>query len=128
MKMGEYYPLILHLKLMIISDIMISYGDVSMTSKDPRYAAEIRAKVDKIKLKHGCEICGYNAHPAALSFDHIDPSTKYRTRNGKRVNVADMVKGGRYGWQTIVDEIKKCRVLCMNCHMEVTHKRDTVYK
>lgn len=95
--------------------------------KDPKTASEIRHKVDKIKLKSGCSICGYNAHPAALSFDHIDPATKYRTKNGKRVNVADMVKGGRYSWKTIQEEIGKCRILCMNCHMEITHKRDEIY-
>jgi hypothetical protein len=95
-----------------------------MASKDPKSALVIRNKVDKIKLSKGCEFCGYNNHPAALSFDHIDPSTKYRTKNGKRVNVADMVKGGRYSWATIQEEIKKCRILCMNCHMEITHRRD----
>jgi hypothetical protein len=84
---------------------------------------EIRRKVDKIKMKAGCEFCGYNKHPAALSFDHTDPSNKYRTKSGKVVHVADMVKGGRYGWDTIVAEMKKCRILCMNCHMEVTHPR-----
>ena len=84
---------------------------------------EIRKKIDKIKLKAGCQICGYAKHPAALSFDHIDPSTKYKTRSGKKVNVADMVKGGRYAWKTIAEEINKCRILCMNCHMEITHVR-----
>ena len=84
---------------------------------------EIRKKIDKIKLKAGCQICGYAKHPAALSFDHIDPSTKYKTRSGKKVNVADMVKGGRYAWKTIAEEINKCRILCMNCHMEINHPR-----
>jgi hypothetical protein len=87
-------------------------------------AQEIRKRIDKIKLKAGCVICGYNKHPAALSFDHIDPSNKYRTKSGKKVNVADMVKGGRYAWTTIAEEIQKCRILCMNCHMEVNHPRN----
>ena len=86
-------------------------------------AKEIRHRVDKIKLKAGCAICGYNKHPAALSFDHTDPTNKYKTKSGKKVNIADMVKGGRYAWKTIAEEINKCRVLCMNCHMEVTHVR-----
>ena len=84
---------------------------------------EIRQRIDKIKMSAGCEICGYNKHPASLSFDHLDPKNKYKTKSGKKVNVADMVKGGRYAWETIQTEIAKCRVLCMNCHMEINHPR-----
>ena len=93
-----------------------------MTSQD------IRRKVDKIKLKAGCAICGYNKHPAALSFDHINPENKYRSKSGKAVQVSDMVKGGRFKWETIVEEIKKCRVLCMNCHMETNYPRPDLFK
>jgi hypothetical protein len=88
---------------------------------------EIRKKVDKFKMNAGCAICGYNKHPAALSFDHLDPSSKYKTKSGKKVQVSDMVKGGRYGWDTIWAEMGKCRVLCMNCHMEVNHPRTDIF-
>ena len=30
----------------------------------------------RLKVKLGCQLCGYNEHGAALVFDHIDPSTK----------------------------------------------------
>jgi hypothetical protein len=82
---------------------------------------ELRKLVDNIKLTAGCQICGYRKHPAALCFDHIEPEQKYKTKNGNKVHIADMVKGGRYGLKTILLEIKKCRVLCSNCHMEYTH-------
>jgi len=85
-------------------------------------ALRIRAIVDVIKTTAGCEACGYNAHACALQFDHIDPSTKYRTRNGNLVHPADMVKGARYSLTTILAEIAKCRVLCANCHAVHTHK------
>ena len=42
---------------------------------------EIRKRIDKIKLSTGCEICGYNKHPAALSFDHFNPENKYKTKS-----------------------------------------------
>lgn len=84
-------------------------------------AQGIRSIVDAIKVEQGCSYCGYNAHPAALQFDHIDPSTKYRTRTGKIVHPADMIKGGRYSLPTILAEIAKCRVLCANCHAVHTH-------
>ena len=84
-------------------------------------ANEIRQTVDTIKTVAGCAMCGYNAHPAALHFDHINPALKYRTKSGKIVHLADMVKGGRYSIKTIMAEIAKCRVLCANCHMVYTH-------
>jgi len=80
-----------------------------------------RQVVDAIKLNAGCEMCGYNEYACALQFDHIDPSTKYRTRNGNLVHPADMIKGGRYALNTILAEIAKCRVLCANCHAVYTH-------
>ena len=57
-------------------------------------------------MESGCELCGYNTHPAALTFDHIDPSTKV-------FNVSDY---GQRSWEAVIREIAKCRVLCANCH------------
>jgi len=69
----------------------------------------------------GCEICGYRTHPAALTFDHIEPANKYRTRTGNLVHLSDMIKGNRYALNTVLAEISKCRILCFNCHMEATY-------
>ena len=80
-----------------------------------------REIADAIKIQAGCEMCGYNAHACALQFDHIDPSTKYTTRNGNKVHPADLIKGNRYGIATVLAEIAKCRVLCANCHAVHTH-------
>jgi hypothetical protein len=90
-------------------------------------SADIRKKVDKVKLSNGCQICGYNKHPAALSFDHINPETKFRSKSGKAVQIADMVKNKKYSWELIREEIAKCRILCMNCHMEVNHPREDLF-
>jgi len=80
-----------------------------------------RSITNRIKVEKGCEICGFNSHPSALQFDHIDPATKYRTKSGKIVHPSDMIKGGRYALETILAEIRKCRVLCANCHAIYTH-------
>ena len=72
-------------------------------------------------MKAGCEICGYNTHPAALTFDHLEPKKKYRTKTGKLVHLSDMIKGNRYSLNTVLKEIEKCRILCFNCHMESTY-------
>ena len=63
---------------------------------------------DAIKLEKGCELCGYNEHPAALDYDHIDPSQK-------EFSIGEAI-GQAQGKQRILDEIAKCRVLCANCH------------
>lgn len=88
--------------------------------RNPENAQSI---IDNIKVSRGCESCGYNAHPRALGFDHIDPATKYRTRNGRVVHLSDMVTSGRYALVTILAEIAKCRVMCHNCH--AVHTYDT---
>lgn len=60
------------------------------------------------KMSSGCVDCGFNLHPAALSFDHRDPSQK-KFEISKR------------GWQNVsldrlADEIDKCDVRCLNRH------------
>lgn len=80
-----------------------------------------RTVTDVIKLQSGCVACGYSKHPSALTFDHVIPENKYKTKNGKVVHISDMVKGNRYSLKTILDEIRKCRVICFNCHMEHTY-------
>lgn len=78
--------------------------------------------IKQYKLNKGCELCGYNKNAAALSFDHIDPNTKYRTRTGKIMQPSDLFKDHKeYSMKVINDEIAKCRVLCANCHMEITY-------
>jgi hypothetical protein len=80
-----------------------------------------RRITNRIKVERGCEECGFNTHPSALQFDHIDPATKYRTKSGKIVHPSDMIKGGRYALETVLAEIAKCRILCANCHAIYTH-------
>lgn len=63
--------------------------------------------IDKIKQSAGCSDCGYNHHPAALDFDHIDPSTKEEL-------IPRIL--GRARLTRIFAEIRKCKILCANCH------------
>lgn len=58
-----------------------------------------------------CCICGYNREcPAAYAFHHADPAIKGFTISGR---------GLIRRWQDLVEEAKKCVLLCMNCHAEV---------
>jgi hypothetical protein len=67
-------------------------------------------KVKLVELRGGaCHICGYDRHPGALSFHHIDPLTKSMTIASNH---------GR-SWDVLAHEARKCALLCMNCHREV---------
>lgn len=66
---------------------------------------------DKVLSKCKCIICG-NTNKAVLEFDHIDPSTKL-------FNISYMVKRCMT-IKAIKIEMRKCQVLCSNCHIEKT--------
>ena len=84
-----------------------------MRRKNTRdFQAGRRGRINEIKMKLGCSICGYNKHPAALDFDHIDPALKSFT----------LSQDPKRAWSKIEAEIKKCRVLCANCHRIETVK------
>lgn len=64
------------------------------------------------KIKKGCSVCGYNEDPVAMHFDHKDPKTKKKS-------IAHMLE---YAIKTLIEEIRKCDVLCANCHCIKTHR------
>jgi hypothetical protein len=68
-------------------------------------------EVGELKMRLGCTDCGYNAHPAALDFDHTD---------GKTRNV-----GKLRSMRAVLEEIErhKCEVVCANCHRIRTNNR-----
>jgi hypothetical protein len=62
--------------------------------------------------KHPCELCGYDRCKSVLHFHHRDPSTKkFGITLAKSVALLSEVQ--------LVDEIKKCVVVCSNCHGEI---------
>lgn len=84
-------------------------GERSRRYRRERTAA-IRAErlpmISDIKLSRGCLDCGYNAHPAALHFDHRDPTDKS----------FEIAKSLTYSLARLMAEIAKCDVRCANCH------------
>ncbi len=75
----------------------------SCNTKIRRY----RAKAAAIKYLGGkCSSCGWSGNQAALQFHHLDP----RTKDFVIGNVANK------SWNSIKSEMKKCVLLCANCH------------
>jgi hypothetical protein len=64
--------------------------------------------VQDIKSQLCCADCG-ERHPATLQFHHLSSADKM-------FNIADAVRNG-ISLDTIKKEIKKCIVLCANCHL-----------
>jgi transposase len=57
-----------------------------------------------------CVLCGYDRHPRALEFHHLDPALKSfaLSRKGVTLSVA-----------AVRAEASKCVLVCSNCHAEV---------
>ena len=77
---------------------------VLASSKASREIGKARWDIFKRTLK--CTKCGFD-HPAALDFHHEDPTEKEH-------NVNRLISDGRF--KKAYEEIKKCVVLCANCH------------
>jgi len=60
----------------------------------------------RVKMFLGCSECGYKKHPDALHFDHVNPESK--TKEISRMH--------GYSRKQLKNEMRKCRVLCANCH------------
>lgn len=80
------------------------------TEGTKRRTKEIKAKEKEawftFKATLKCTKCGFS-HIAALDFHHEDPTTKLG-------NVHRFISNGQFA--KAYEEIKKCIVLCANCH------------
>jgi hypothetical protein len=85
--------------------------------------------VDIYKMSKGCEECGYNTYPYNLCFDHREGEEKSEhVKNGysKRSSAGGMYRlyAKSHSVDELIEEIKKCRVLCNHCHMKHTHQKN----
>lgn len=67
-----------------------------------------RAFMNRYKKFCGCKLCG-EAEPIALDFHHLDPSQKDYEPSQAKTMSRSVIKA----------EIRKCVVLCANCHRKV---------
>lgn len=58
-----------------------------------------------------CQCCGYHKCNHSLAFHHIDPTIKDLSFAGIRANPKSWIK--------VVDELRKCILVCHNCHSEI---------
>mgnify|MGYP001617195566 CR=1 FL=1 len=66
--------------------------------------------LNEYKLEKGCKDCSYRKYAVALDFDHVDGVKERNVCNSKSIKQA-------------MEEIKKCEIVCSNCHRIRTYNR-----
>jgi hypothetical protein len=72
-----------------------------------RQKLSLREKYKAYKATLSCQYCGYNECPEALDFHHV-------VHSPDNEKVYKLAGHGRF--RAAMEEIKKCVVLCSNCH------------
>lgn len=88
----------------------LKYGDAYRERARKRKASLKKLRQEQLyeyMKDKKCENCEVD-DMRVLDFDHKDP-------NNKKFGIARAVNEG-YAWELILEEIKKCRILCANCH------------
>ena len=57
-----------------------------------------------------CVVCSYDKCDAVLDFHHLDPTQKDFSLGAARASIKN--------WKFLVEEVKKCVILCCRCHRE----------
>tara|TARA_R110000772_G_scaffold43995_5_gene101260 strand:- start:2529 stop:2945 length:417 start_codon:yes stop_codon:yes gene_type:complete len=71
----------------------------------------LERKIKLIEMKGGgCNQCGYNKNLSSLEFHHINPDEKESKLDSRILS--------NRSWKYILEEAKKCELLCSNCHRE----------
>ena len=107
---------------------------VSLNKSNKRKTIQKRRQhwLSKYKVAKGCCNCGYNDYALALDFAHINASEKSIeiTKHGPcgsgigkmycRISIKDKIKNRQY-LKELMCEVRKCKVLCKNCHVKETY-------
>jgi hypothetical protein len=66
-----------------------------------------KEEINCIKKQLGCQLCEFDKYPRALHFHHVDPTQK-------SFEISQEIRDR--SMKIIIHEIKKCALLCANCH------------
>ncbi len=93
----------------VVTDVHPRWGRVHTGPRGREARAET---IRQYKLERGCADCGYNAHAAALDFDHV-----------RGIKLFNLNRVACRSWEAIWEEVEKCEVVCANCHRVRTQER-----
>jgi len=90
--------------------------EVKRKKRNAHKRARRKHWLNKYKTEKGCSVCGVkNINPLMLHLDHINPLTKVN-------NVCNLAAGNL---KRLMTEVRKCRVLCFDCHIVHTAEQNT---
>jgi hypothetical protein len=75
--------------------------------------AKVRRFLSRVK-NHPCVDCGGEFHHAAMDFDHVRGDKDFCISNAMR---------GQFSMKRLKNELRKCELVCSNCHRVRTYKR-----
>lgn len=78
-----------------------------------------KAFVRRFKTMKGCENCDFKGHHSAYDLAHLEMGTK--DNSGSQVKRSRQAVDYDWGRARLKTEIKKCKVLCANCHRIETY-------
>lgn len=88
------------------------------TRKHQKTILRRNMKLQAIKMLGGkCSICGYNKCVDALEFYHKNPKEKE----------FKLGSGNTMSWEEYKNELKKCILVCSNCHKEIHSRLVYIY-
>lgn len=75
----------------------------------------LKRKLEMIKARgNRCSICGYKKNLAALTFHHVNSDKQFKL---------DMRSLSNRTLDSVLKEVKKCILVCHNCHAELHNPR-----
>lgn len=74
-----------------------------------RFYKKRTSKILEVFGSYSCQICGYDKCETALELHHRDPTKKEFTISSSRNNESP----------ELINELKKCALVCSNCHREI---------
>jgi ribosomal protein S21 len=77
-----------------------------------------RKFVARVKRLASCSCCGYDKCPDALEFHHVNPKPDDKSIGVLRDSAIKRIK----------EEMRKCVILCANCHREVHYNEPSLKK
>lgn len=93
--------------------------DLTLSYRNWRAKKDVLYKwINEMKSTEGCVICK-NQDFRCLDFDHVDPSTK-------NFAISSIMFRSLPDKKAIEEELKKCQVLCANCHMIRTYEQSKI--
>tara|TARA_R110002020_G_scaffold301877_1_gene517289 strand:+ start:60 stop:425 length:366 start_codon:yes stop_codon:yes gene_type:complete len=89
-------------------------------AKSRQRKRELRKWYDDIKSKTFCVSCGISGKENTwmMEFHHRDENTKDKS-------LSYMISNG-YGKESCLEEMKKCDILCANCHRKLHYERKKI--